>query len=102
MARQMKHSFSIDVVYCEREQPHCVAVQVAEGCSAARAIEISNLLQRFDLQLEGAQASPIGIFGKKVPLDTVLSRGDRLEIYRPLLLSPTEARRMKAKTLPRS
>ena len=95
----MGRSFSIDVVYCERDEQHCVAVQVPHGCTAAQAIEASKLLQRFNIQLEGAQASPIGIFGKKVSLDTIVSRDDRLEIYRPLLLSPTEARRLRAKTL---
>ncbi len=95
----MSQSFSVDIVYCERDKQHCVAVQIQEGCSAAQAIENSNLLPRFDLRLEGAQASPIGIFGKKIPLDTILSRGDRLEIYRPLLLSPTEARRLRATSL---
>ena len=94
----MRHSFSIDVVYCERDQQHCVTVQVTEGCSAAQAIELSKLLQRFDLKIEGTQASPIGIFGKKVSPDTELNHGDRLEIYRPLLLSPTEARRLRART----
>ena len=39
----------------------------------------------------------VGVFGRKVALDFVLSDGDRLEIYRPLLLNPKEARRLRAK-----
>jgi hypothetical protein len=38
----------------------------------------------------------VGIFGKAVKLSQVLKSGDRVEIYRPLLNDPKEARRRKA------
>ena len=41
----------------------------------------------------------IGIYGKKCSPDTRLKHLDRVEIYRPLLLTPTEARRLRAQTL---
>ncbi|HET9733670.1 MAG TPA: RnfH family protein [Burkholderiales bacterium] len=37
-----------------------------------------------------------GIFGRRVPLDTKLAEGDRVEIYRPLRADPKEARRRRA------
>lgn len=36
---------------------------------------------------------PTGIFGKLKPLDTLLKPGDRIEIYRPLVIDPMERRR---------
>ncbi|KTD15121.1 Persistence and stress-resistance antitoxin PasI [Legionella gratiana] len=42
---------------------------------------------------------PVGIFSKQVSLDQVLKEGDRIEIYRPLILDPKENRRKKAKVL---
>ena len=38
----------------------------------------------------------VGIFSRKVTLDYLLSAGDRVEIYRPLLADPKEVRRQKA------
>lgn len=43
---------------------------------------------------------PVGIYTKQVSLHQVLREGDRIEIYRPLLLDPKEKRRQKAKSLP--
>ena len=40
--------------------------------------------------------SRIGIFTRKVTPDRVLEEGDRVEIYRPLVLDPMEARRRRA------
>ena len=39
---------------------------------------------------------PVGIFGKKKTLDTVLRERDRIEIYRPLMADPKESRRKRA------
>ena len=38
----------------------------------------------------------IGVFGKVVKLDRVLETGDRVEIYRPLIADPKEARKKRA------
>ncbi len=38
----------------------------------------------------------VGIFSKKVDLRTILSPGDRIEVYRPLSLNPKDRRRQKA------
>ena len=39
---------------------------------------------------------PVGLYGKKRPLDTVLREHDRIEIYRPLLADPKDSRRKRA------
>ncbi|MGC1182559.1 RnfH family protein [Legionella sp.] len=40
---------------------------------------------------------PVGIYAKQVSLDTVLKDGDRIELYRGLLLDPKETRRQRAR-----
>ncbi|MCP4008702.1 MAG: RnfH family protein [Proteobacteria bacterium] len=95
-------TFTVEVVYCLPEKQSCVVLQVVEGCTAGAAIKRSALLDKFELKLEGKYSAPIGIFGKQVTPDSLLKPGDRVEIYRPLLLSPTEARRLRAKTLSES
>ena len=40
----------------------------------------------------------VGVFGRKAPMDHVLRDGDRVEIYRPLIADPKEARRLRAQT----
>jgi len=39
----------------------------------------------------------LGIFGKTVKPEQTLRAGDRVEIYRPLIADPKEARRERAK-----
>ena len=39
----------------------------------------------------------VGIYAKVVSLDTVVRAGDRIEIYRPLLIDPKENRRQRAR-----
>ena len=41
-------------------------------------------------------AAPLGIFGRQVKDDTILQNGDRVELYRPLLIDPKTARRRRA------
>lgn len=43
-----------------------------------------------------AEGLPIGVFSKRVTLDRLVQSGDRIEIYRPLLISPKERRRQRA------
>lgn len=82
-----------EVVYA---QPHGQAVEALE-CAAPATIEMairaSGILRRFP-RIDLATAA-VGVFGVKRPLDWKLADGDRVEIYRPLVMSPTEARRAR-------
>ena len=71
-------------------------MMVAVGTTARQAIEKSGVLERFaDLDLE--QLS-IGIYAMPAKLDKVLEHGDRVEIYRALLVDPkTVPRKAKSK-----
>ena len=67
---------------------------VEQGTTIEQAIVLSGVLQDIpgiDLALQ-----PVGLYGKKRPLDTVLRERDRIEIYRPLVADPKESRRRRA------
>lgn len=50
------------------------------------------------LAAAAVKATAVGIFGKRVAMETKLTDGDRVEIYRPLAMDPKEARRRRAKS----
>ena len=85
----------IEVVYALREEQVLVALEVAEGTTARQAIERSGILRRFpDLDPENV---PLGIFGRVAGPDALLKDGDRVEVYRPLVADPKDARRIRAR-----
>lgn len=45
----------------------------------------------------GIDPAHLGIFSRRVSADELLRHGDRVEIYRPLMLDPMEARRQRAR-----
>ena len=86
----------IDVVvaYATPEQQVILALKVPEGATAEQAIKASGLLNRFP-EMAGADIK-VGIFGSVCKLDQQLGQADRVEIYRPLIHDPKEARRQRA------
>lgn len=87
-------AISVEVVYALRGEQALVALEVEEGTSAREAIERSGILTRYpEITLGRGQ---IGIFGKAVEPDAPLRNGDRVEIYRPLIADPKQARRERA------
>ncbi len=84
----------VELVYAGLDTQHLVSVEVPDGCSIKQAIQQSGLLAEFpEINIS---INEVGIWAEKKPLDTVLKENNRVEIYRPLLLSPTEARRLRA------
>ena len=81
------------MVYALPEQAHLIPLEVNQGTTIRQAVEISGLLQLCPgINLAG---SKVGVFSKMKDLDTVLSDGDRVEIYRELRIDPKEARRRR-------
>ena len=70
------------------------AIDVPVGASVRQAIELSAVLAQYpDINLS---ENTVGIFSKRCNLDTKLQDGDRIEIYRPLIIDPKDARRLRA------
>lgn len=69
-------------------------LNMPDGATVMDAIERSNVLKKFpEISLDKQK---IGIYSKMVSLDTVLTEGDRVEIYRPITCDPKMVKR-KAK-----
>lgn len=84
----------IEVVYALPEKQHRVHLELATGATVADALAAVGRVPPF-LRLNLANV-PVGIFGRLVKPADVLQAEDRVEIYRPLLIDPKEARRRRA------
>lgn len=84
----------VEVVFATAEKQRLIAVTIARGATAADAISKSAIAQQFPG--ENLDELQIGVWGRPVERDHVLSDGDRVEIYRALELDPREARRQLA------
>ena len=85
---------TIEIVYIPQGKPALhVNIMHADGMTVVDALDKSGLLSSCP-EIEG---TTVGIFARIVSLDTVLKPGERVEIYRPLLISPMEKRRQRAK-----
>ena len=84
----------IEVVLAMPEKQELLTLDLTAGATVVDAIEQSGIVAMFDgFELDVAK---VGIFGQKVTMEQVLRDGDRVEIYRPLLIDPKEVRRQKA------
>ena len=87
--------FTVQVCYATPDTEYLHSLQVAPGTTIEAAILASGVLQQFPA-IDLATA-PVGLYGKKRPMGTVLREHDRIEIYRPLVADPKDARRRRAK-----
>lgn len=90
----------VQVVYAAEQEQVMVSLDLAAGATLGDAIEASGLCQRYGLTDEYL-AGRTGIHGRVRPPQEPLSDGDRVEIYRPLLADPKDARRRRARVRPR-
>lgn len=81
----------VQVCYPSAQQPVLREVTLAEG-SVLRDALLASGIEVPGLDLE---TCPAGVFGKKKARDTPLRDGDRVEIYRPLVADPKDARRRR-------
>ncbi|MCK4834445.1 MAG: RnfH family protein [Gammaproteobacteria bacterium] len=90
----MIETINVEVAYALPDKQIIRTVNVDSGTTIGAAIVQSGIMMDFpDLELEEAK---VGIFGKAAAMTTVLSDGDRVEIYRPLIADPKEVRRKRA------
>ena len=84
----------IEIVYGLADRQVLKSMTVVEGTTVREAALKSGLEVEFpELDL---QQAPLGIFGKVVKDETMLRDGDRIEVYRPVLIDPKEASRKRA------
>jgi uncharacterized protein len=90
-----ERTIRVEVVYAGAEQPIRRRVELADGSTVMQAIDASGIAAMLpDSVINPAR---LGIFARKVAPDRPVRDGDRIEIYRPLLVDPMEARRRRAR-----
>lgn len=87
---------NVEVAYALADKQKIVSLRVPEGTTVRQAALLSGLERDFP-GLDLAQ-SPLGIFGKAAakPEEQELQEGERVEVYRPLLVDPKEVRKQRA------
>lgn len=83
-----------EVAYGRMDEQALLTVESDSALTAQQVIERSGILARFP-EIDLAE-NKIGIFGKAAKLDTLLVDRDRVEIYRPLIADPKQARKKRA------
>jgi putative ubiquitin-RnfH superfamily antitoxin RatB of RatAB toxin-antitoxin module len=86
---------TVEVAYAKPDKQSLVTLTLPLGSSAEQAVHASDLLNQFpEIDLSHIK---IGVFGNVCDLNQILKEGDRVEIYRPLMLDPKAARLQRAK-----
>ena len=92
----MSEKIQIEVAYATPEKQQIVVATVDQGTSVYDGA-VSSGIDRIFPEIDFTSVD-MGIFGKvvKKPKDQELLAGDRIEIYRPLLIDPKQARLNRA------
>ena len=91
----MSETIHIEVAYALPEKQRIVKLDVPSGTTALQAVSMSQLDEVFEDLVVGPDIK-LGVWGKAVTGDRVLAMGERVEIYRPLLIDPKEVRKARA------
>ena len=85
---------AVEVVYALPDTQILKRLDVPEGTTVSQAIILSNIILQYpEIDLT---KNKLGIFGILTKPDTTLRHQDRVEIYRPLIIEPKDARRRRA------
>lgn len=85
---------SVEVCYALPDKQFLILVKINEGATVEAVILASGILAlRDDVDLT---QNKVGIFSRPAKLTDIVSDGDRVEIYRPLIADPKEMRRKRA------
>ena len=84
----------VEVVFALPEEQRLVELEVPDGSTVSEVIDASGIRDAFP-QVD-IDALKRGIWGKSASDDDRVQAGDRVEIYRPLMTEPREARRQRA------
>jgi uncharacterized protein len=81
----------IEVAYARPDRQLILKLEVPPGTTAIEAVRLSGIEEQFP-EIDVTR-NRIGVFGKLCKPERLLLAGDRVEIYRPLLVDPRAARR---------
>lgn len=92
---------TVEVAYALPQKQKIISLLVEPGTTALQAVKRSDIVKYFpDIDINNMK---LGIFGQSLGTkglgsaeSHVLHEGDRVEIYRPLISDPKDARRKRA------
>lgn len=85
---------AVEVAYARPDKQVILRISVLKNATLEAAIRASGILEEFP-EIDLSQ-NKVGIFGKLAKPNSALRPGDRIEIYRPLVADPKQARRERA------
>ena len=84
----------VEIVFAKPGEQVLEQLQASASDTIESVIRKSGILERFpEIDLG---SNKVGVFGKAAALSATLNDGDRIEIYRPLIADPKEARKKRA------
>lgn len=85
------NTMRVEVAFARPDKQLIIPVDVPVGATIEEAIETSSIASKFpEIDLNKHK---VGVFGVQRKLDDTLREGDRVEIYRELIIDPKEARK---------
>lgn len=94
MVQRHKQQIQIEVIYALADEQQLITIKVNQGTTLKQAIEQSGILQKYP-QID-LNVNKVGIFSRITDLNAILNDGDRIEIYRPLIMDAKAARKKRA------
>ncbi len=95
-------TIEVEVAYATPAKQQIIALRVPSGTTALDAFKQSGIADEFP-EID-PNAAVMGIFSRKLdgkrapaPREYVLKPRDRIEIYRPLRITPIEARKLRTR-----
>ncbi|MBX3628541.1 MAG: RnfH family protein [Nitrosomonas sp.] len=86
-------AIEVEIVYALLSRQVLTKIRVPSGTTLEQAIQLSGIMKQFpEIDLS---KNRIGVFGRLAKRDALVESRDRVEIYRPLLIDPKEARRLR-------
>ena len=85
----------VTIVYADLNCEFELSVTVKAGASIAAVMSQTACIDRVPEPIRGDLS--FAIYGRRVSADYILSSGERIELLRPLMVDPKEARRRRAR-----
>ena len=85
---------NVEVVFALPTTATCLSIEVPQGTTVEQAVIQSGIIQKCP-EID-ATSLTLGVWNRTVKANYELKDGDRIEIYRPLIADPKDARRKRA------
>ena len=98
MADEMPTMLRIEVAFAWPDRQILKSVTLPVGATVREAVDASEILSSIREREPTYELleERIGVFGRRARFQDTLRDGDRVELYRPLLVDPKDARRARA------